>query len=45
MPVKKFPKNQSFSQKQLSTERKLEKCCEAKKMHKGHIRGRRKNQN
>ena len=33
----------SFSQRKLITERKFEKCCEAKKMHEGHITGRRKN--
>ena len=38
--VKEIPK--SFSQKKLFTERKFEKCCESKKMHKGHITGRRK---
>ena len=26
----------------MFTERKFEKCCEAKNMHKGHISGRRK---
>ena len=38
---KKFQKN-LFHKKKLFTERKFEKCCEAKKMHKGHITGRRK---
>ena len=31
--------------KKLFTEHELEKCCEAKNMHKGHIIGRRKNFN
>ena len=31
--------------KKLFTKNKFEKCCEAKKMHKGHISGRRKNLN
>ena len=31
--------------KKLFTERKFEKFCEAKKMHKGHISGRKKNFN
>ena len=35
----------SFSQKKLFTEREFEKCCEAKKMHKGHITGHRTNFN
>ena len=34
-----------FSKKKLFTEHEFEKCCEAKKMHKGHITGRRKNFN
>ena len=42
--LKKNPKKK-ISQKKLFTERKFEKCCEAKKMHKGHISGRRKNIN
>ena len=29
----------SLFKKKLSTEHKFEKCCEAKKMHKGHISG------
>ena len=38
---KKVPKK-SFTKKKLFTESKFEKCLEAKKMHKGHISGRRK---
>ena len=34
-----------FCNKKLFTEHEFEKCCEAKKMHKGHITGRRKNFN
>ena len=34
-----------FTKKKLFTERKFEKCCEAKEMHKGHITGRRKDFN
>ena len=41
---KKFQKN-LFHKKKLFTEHEFEKCCEAKKMHKGHITGRRKNFN
>ena len=44
LTVKKIPKK-PFSQKKLFTEHEFEKCCEAKKMHKGHITGRRKNFN
>ena len=40
--IKKIPKK-GFPKK--NPERKFEKCCEAKKMHKGHITGRRKNFN
>ena len=43
--VKKEYKKGVFHTKKLFTERKFEKCCEAKKMHKGHITGRRKNFN
>ena len=32
-----------FTKKKLPTERKFEKCCEPKQMHKGHISWRRKN--
>ena len=32
-----------FHENKLFTERKFEKCCNAKKMHKGHITGRRNN--
>ena len=42
--LKKISKKK-ISQKKIFTERKFEKCCEAKKMHKGHISGRRKNFN
>ena len=31
-----------FRKKNLFTEHEFEKCCEPKKMHKGHITGRRK---
>ena len=45
---KKFQKS-LFRKKKLFTEHEFEKCCEAKKMHKGHITGRKnfnqKNQN
>ena len=41
---KKFQKS-LFCKKKLFTEHEFEKCCEAKKMHKGHITGRRKNFN
>ena len=41
---KKFQKS-LFRKKKLFTEHEFEKCCEAKKMHKGHITGRRKNFN
>ena len=41
---KKFQKS-LFHKKKLFTEHEFEKCCEAKKMHKGHITGRRKNFN
>ena len=41
---KKKPKKAFFTKK-LFTEHEFEKCCEAKKMHKGHITGRRKNFN
>ena len=41
---KKFPKK-PFSQKKIFTEHEFEKCCEAKRMHKGHITGGRKNFN
>ena len=41
MTVKKIPKS-LFHKKKLFTERKFEKCCKAKKMHKGHITGHRK---
>ena len=34
-----------FSQNFFFTEHEFEKCCEAKKMHKDHITGRRKNVN
>ena len=40
---KKNNKKKAFSQKKLFTAGKFEKCCEAKKMKKGHISGRRKN--
>ena len=43
LTLKKNPKK-PFSQKKLFTEHEFEKCCEAKKMHKGHIT-RRKNFN
>jgi len=39
---KKFQKSLFFHKKKVSTERKFEKCCEAKKIHKGHISRRRK---
>ena len=44
LTVKKNPKT-PFSQKKLFTEHEFEKCCESKKMHKGHITGHRKNFN
>ena len=43
--VKKIPKKAFFTKKNFFTEHEFEKCCEAKKMHKGHITGRRKNFN
>ena len=39
---KKISKKAFFAKKKLFTEHEFEKCCEAKKMHKGHITGRRK---
>ena len=45
LTVKIFFPKKPFSQKKLFTEHEFEKCCEAKKMHKGHITGRRKNFN
>ena len=38
---KKNSKKVFFTKKQLFTERKFERCCGAKKMHRGHIRWRR----
>ena len=39
-------KNQKvFFTKRIPTDRKFQKCCEAKEMQKGHISGRRKNFN
>ena len=35
----------AFLQKKIFTEHEFEKCCEAKKMHKGHVTGRKKNFN
>ena len=40
-----FLQKSLFRKKKLFTEHEFEKCCEAKKMHKGHITGRRKNFN
>ena len=40
---KRFPKKSLFHKKKNFTERKFEKYFAAKKMHKGHITGRRKN--
>ena len=51
LQIKNFNSNNFFLQKslfrkkKLFTEHEFEKCCEAKKMHKGHITGRRKNFN
>ena len=42
LTVKFFSPKMPFSQKKIFTEHEFEKCCEAKKMHKGHITGRRK---
>ena len=44
MTEKKIQKS-IFHKKKLFIESKFEKCCEVKKMHKGHIIGRRKNFN
>ena len=41
--AKKNSKKVFFTKKNF-TERKFKKCCGAKKMHKGHITGRRKNE-
>ena len=45
LTVKKNFQKSLFRKKKLFTEHEFEKCCEAKKMHKGHITGRRKNFN
>ena len=45
LTVKFFFPKKPFSQKKLFTEHEFEKCCEPKKMDKGHITGRRKNFN
>ena len=41
----KNSKKSLFHKKKLFTEHEFEKCCEPKKIHKGHITGRRKNFN
>ena len=45
LPLKKNFQKSLFRKKKLFTEHEFEKCYEAKKMHKGHITGRRKNFN
>ena len=40
LTVKKNFQKSLFRKKKLFTEHEFEKCCEAKKMHKGHITGR-----
>ena len=39
LTVKRISKKAFFAKKELFTEHEFEKCCEAKKMHKGHITG------